>query len=49
MVLESWKFGNTFFLAPKHNGYFVLSDIFRYVEENEIDTVSQKINQTEGV
>lgn len=29
------KFTQTFFLAPQDNGYFVLNDVFRYVEENE--------------
>ena len=37
------------FPCSKMQRLFCLSDIFRYVEENEIDTVSQKINQTEGV
>lgn len=31
----SRKFTQTFFLAPQEKGYFVLNDIFRYVEENE--------------
>lgn len=29
------KFTQTFFLAPQDKGYFVLNDVFRYVEENE--------------
>ncbi|KAF8408219.1 hypothetical protein HHK36_007364 [Tetracentron sinense] len=29
------KFAQSFFLAPQDNGYFVLNDVFRYVEENE--------------
>ena len=29
------KFGQTFFLAPQDNGYFVLNDIFTYIEENK--------------
>lgn len=29
------KFTQSFFLAPQDNGYFVLNDIFRYVDENE--------------
>lgn len=29
------KFTQTFFLAPQENGYFVLNDVFRYVDENE--------------
>ena len=27
------KFTQTFFLAPQNKGYFVLNDIFRYVED----------------
>ncbi|KAK3037966.1 hypothetical protein RJ639_030671 [Escallonia herrerae] len=30
------KFSQTFFLAPQEKGYFVLNDVFRYVEEGEI-------------
>uniref|UniRef100_A0A5B7CAF6 Putative ras GTPase-activating protein-binding protein 2 n=1 Tax=Davidia involucrata TaxID=16924 RepID=A0A5B7CAF6_DAVIN len=29
------KFAQTFFLAPQDKGYFVLNDVFRYVEESE--------------
>ncbi|KAF8378579.1 hypothetical protein HHK36_029925 [Tetracentron sinense] len=29
------KFTQSFFLAPQDKGYFVLNDVFRYVEENE--------------
>ncbi|KAL6973483.1 hypothetical protein U1Q18_027670 [Sarracenia purpurea var. burkii] len=29
------KFTQTFFLAPQENGYFVLNDVFRYVDESE--------------
>ncbi|XP_050376906.1 nuclear transport factor 2 [Argentina anserina] len=29
------KFAQTFFLAPQENGYFVLNDVFRYIEDNE--------------
>ncbi|KAK6796872.1 hypothetical protein RDI58_004573 [Solanum bulbocastanum] len=43
------KFAQTFFLAPQDKGYFVLNDVFRYVEESEIDTVSEVINGTEDV
>lgn len=32
------KFSQTFFLAPQDKGYYVLNDVFRYVEENEPDT-----------
>ena len=41
------KFAQTFFLAPQDKGYFVLNDVFRYVEDNEIDTVSEVLNGTE--
>ncbi|GMN42098.1 hypothetical protein TIFTF001_011315 [Ficus carica] len=30
------KFVQSFFLAPQDNGYFVLNDIFRYVEDGEL-------------
>ncbi|KAL5805740.1 hypothetical protein ACOSQ4_028473 [Xanthoceras sorbifolium] len=30
------KFAQSFFLAPQDNGYFVLNDVFRYVEDGEI-------------
>ncbi|XP_060192254.1 nuclear transport factor 2-like isoform X2 [Lycium barbarum] len=43
------KFTQTFFLAPQDKGYFVLNDVFRYVEENETDTVSEMVNGTEDV
>ncbi|KAA8542556.1 hypothetical protein F0562_023708 [Nyssa sinensis] len=29
------KFTQTFFLAPQEKGYFVLNDVFRYIEESE--------------
>lgn len=29
------KFTQTFFLAPQDKGYFVLNDVFRYVEDSE--------------
>ncbi|KAL8541229.1 hypothetical protein ACS0TY_002471 [Phlomoides rotata] len=32
------KFSQTFFLAPQDKGYYVLNDVFRYVEENEPET-----------
>ncbi|KAL0461574.1 UNVERIFIED_CONTAM: Nuclear transport factor 2 [Sesamum latifolium] len=31
------KFAQTFFLAPQDKGYYVLNDVFRYVEESEPD------------
>lgn len=30
------KFTQTFFLAPQEKGYFVLNDVFRYIEENDL-------------
>jgi hypothetical protein len=39
------KFTQTFFLAPQDKGYFVLNDVFRYVEENELlQTNSVSVN-----
>lgn len=29
------KFSQTFFLAPQDKGYYVLNDVFRYIEEND--------------
>ncbi|XP_061364928.1 nuclear transport factor 2 [Gastrolobium bilobum] len=29
------KFSQTFFLAPQDRGYYVLNDVFRYIEEND--------------
>ncbi|WJX95603.1 hypothetical protein P8452_76901 [Trifolium repens] len=29
------KFAQTFFLAPQDKGYYVLNDVFRYIEEND--------------
>lgn len=29
------KFAQTFFLAPQDKGYYVLNDVFRYIEENK--------------
>jgi hypothetical protein len=29
------KFAQSFFLAPQDNGFFVLNDVFRYVEDDE--------------
>ncbi|CAL1357648.1 unnamed protein product [Linum trigynum] len=35
------KFAQSFFLAPQDNGYFVLNDVFRFVEDNEpLDNIS---------
>ena len=41
------KFAQTFFLAPHEKGYFVLNDVFRYGEDNKIDTISEVLNGTE--
>lgn len=30
------KFAQSFFLAPQDNGYFVLNDVFRYVDDGEV-------------
>ncbi|KAK2979645.1 hypothetical protein RJ640_015053 [Escallonia rubra] len=39
------KFSQTFFLAPQEKGYFVLNDVFRYVEESEpLETTSASVN-----
>ncbi|KAF3627679.1 hypothetical protein T459_04724 [Capsicum annuum] len=43
------KFTQTFFLAPQETGYFVLNDVFRYIEETETDTVSETINGSEDL
>ncbi|KAM6593835.1 hypothetical protein CsatA_001538 [Cannabis sativa] len=33
------RFTQTFFLAPQDKGYYVLNDVFRFVEENEVPQV----------
>ncbi|KAK9267032.1 hypothetical protein L1049_025301 [Liquidambar formosana] len=39
------NFTQTFFLAPQDKGYFVLNDVFRFVEENEsLQTNSVAVN-----
>ena len=35
------KFVQTFFLAPQDTGYYVLNDVFRYVEETTSDGLSE--------
>lgn len=41
------KFTQTFFLAPQDKGYFVLNDVFRFVEENEsLQNSSELVNST---
>lgn len=34
------KFTQSFFLAPQDKGYFVLNDVFRYVDENKSTMIS---------
>lgn len=36
-------FTRSFFLAPQENGYFVLNDIFRYVDEDDHQLVNAKL------
>ncbi|KAK8637179.1 hypothetical protein V6N13_064605 [Hibiscus sabdariffa] len=39
------KFAQSFFLAPQDNGYFVLNDVLRYVEDGERESLeNQKVN-----
>lgn len=38
------KFTQTFFLAPQDKGYFVLNDVFRYVEQDEPDSNAKMVN-----
>ncbi|XP_018492469.2 nuclear transport factor 2 isoform X1 [Raphanus sativus] len=40
------KFSQTFFLAPQDKGYFVLNDVFRFLEEKEVTPPPQAINGT---
>ncbi|CAI8610145.1 unnamed protein product [Vicia faba] len=41
------KFAQTFFLAPQDKGYYVLNDVFRYIEENDAPQLSSaSINVT---
>lgn len=35
-INRSRKFVQSFFLAPQEKGYFVLNDIFHYVDEEQI-------------
>lgn len=43
------KFAQSFFLAPQHDkGYFVLNDVFRYVDEyKSVDVHSVPANETD--
>ncbi|GFP79765.1 ras GTPase-activating protein-binding protein 1 [Phtheirospermum japonicum] len=42
------KFTQTFFLAPQDKGYYVLNDVFRYVEESEPDTSDEVVAGVDG-
>ncbi|GLU00691.1 hypothetical protein SLE2022_180390 [Rubroshorea leprosula] len=42
------KFAQSFFLAPKNNGYFVLNDVFRYLEDSEL-LENYRVNDIENV
>ncbi|KAL8919252.1 MAG: hypothetical protein Q9172_005069 [Xanthocarpia lactea] len=42
------KFVQTFVLAEQPNGYFVLNDIFRYIEDEEEDFESEEPNTTQA-
>ncbi|XP_019093232.1 PREDICTED: ras GTPase-activating protein-binding protein 2-like isoform X2 [Camelina sativa] len=37
------KFSQTFFLAPQDKGYFVLNDVFRFLEEKEVTTQARSV------
>ncbi|GMQ10952.1 hypothetical protein CsSME_00053755 [Camellia sinensis var. sinensis] len=43
------KFTQTFFLAPQEKGYFVLNDVFRYVEESESLEVINSVTVNNGI
>ncbi|CAL5362393.1 unnamed protein product [Camellia sinensis] len=43
------KFTETFFLAPQKKGYFVLNDVFRYVEESESLEVINSVTVNNGI
>ncbi|KAL3629448.1 hypothetical protein CASFOL_026670 [Castilleja foliolosa] len=43
------KFTQTFFLAPQDKGYYVLNDIFRYVEESEPDISVEVVTGLDGL
>ncbi|XP_038695064.1 nuclear transport factor 2-like [Tripterygium wilfordii] len=42
------KFAQSFFLAPQDNGFFVLNDVFRYLEDSE-PLETQSVNHTDNV
>lgn len=37
------KFSQTFFLAPQDKGYFVLNDVFRFLEEKEVTAQARSV------
>lgn len=41
------KFTQTFFLAPQDKGYYVLNDVFRYVEQDEADSNAKMVNEAD--
>lgn len=41
------KFTQTFFLAPQDKGYYVLNDVFRYVEEGELAITKDVVAEVE--
>ncbi|XVE83679.1 hypothetical protein DITRI_Ditri16bG0105900 [Diplodiscus trichospermus] len=43
------KFAQSFFLAPQDNGYFVLNDVFRYVEDGEAYGEASENHKVNGV
>ena len=38
------KFTQTFFLAPQDKGFYVLNDVFRFVEESEIPQIDNTVS-----
>ncbi|XP_031285606.1 nuclear transport factor 2 [Pistacia vera] len=42
------KFTQSFFLAPQDKGYFVLNDVFRYVDETNYDGNQAPVNDVEA-
>lgn len=43
------KFTQSFFLAPQDKGYFVLNDMFRYIEEaNHTEGISAPVEDVEA-
>lgn len=37
------KFSQTFFLAPQEKGYFVLNDIFHFIEEDQVNPYTTSV------